>query len=97
MTDQAQQTATQADSQTRHTPGPWRWEPSHHSVVQPNGDNVLVGPSYKANARLIAAAPDLLEAAELARATVERLNRHGSANGTLDVLSAAIAKATGEA
>ena len=36
---------------------------------------------------------DLLEACNLAIATVERLNRHNSANGTLDVLRAAIAKA----
>lgn len=37
----------------------------------------------------------LLEACELAEATVERLNRHSSANGTLDVLRAAIHEARG--
>jgi hypothetical protein len=45
------------------------------------------------NARLIAAAPELLEACALAVATIERLNRHDSANGTLDVLRAALARA----
>ena len=34
-----------------------------------------------------------LEALQLAEATIERLNRHNSANGTLDVVRAAIAKA----
>lgn len=48
-----------------------------------------------ANARLIAAAPDLHAAATLAVATIERLDKNGSAVGTLDVLRAAIAKAEG--
>jgi hypothetical protein len=50
------------------------------------------------NARLIAAAPDLLNALGIAVATIQRLERHapGSQNGTLDVARAAIAKATGE-
>ena len=50
----------------------------------------------KANARLIAAAPELLNALEVAQATIERLERHapGSANGTLGVVKAAVAKAT---
>ncbi len=49
------------------------------------------------NARLISAAPELLNALELAQATIERLHRHapGSAQGTLDVIGYAISKATG--
>jgi len=39
--------------------------------------------------------PSLLEAAELAIATIERLDKHGSACGTLDVLRVAIANAGG--
>ena len=35
-------------------------------------------------------APTLLEVLLLAEATIERLNRHDSANGTLDVLRVAI-------
>jgi hypothetical protein len=35
---------------------------------------------------------EMLEACELAVATIERLNRNNSANGTLDVLRALIAK-----
>jgi hypothetical protein len=50
------------------------------------------------HSRLIAAAPDLLNALEIAVATIQRLERHapGSQNGTLDVARAAIAKARGE-
>ena len=54
-------------------------------------------PQGEANAQLIAAAPELLEACKLAEATVRRLNRHNSANGTLDVLRDVIAKAEGDA
>jgi hypothetical protein len=68
---------------------------------------VVDGPSNRdlysactANARLIAAAPELLEALELAVATIRRLeHRHGpfsSSDGTLNVAADAIAKATGQ-
>lgn len=53
----------------------------------------------EANARLLAAAPDLLEALRLALATIERLKppqAFDSTQGTRDVIRAAIAKATGE-
>ncbi len=53
------------------------------------------GDSAQANLSLMRAAPDLLAALELAEATIKRLNRHDSANGTLDVVRAAIAKAVG--
>ena len=48
------------------------------------------------------AAPELLEALQLAQATIERLKPHthgpfSSVDGTLDVIRAAIAKATEEA
>ena len=50
-----------------------------------------------ANARLIAAAPELLAALELAQATIERLSParpFDSTQGTRDVIRLAIAKAT---
>ena len=81
---------------SNHTSGPWEWNPSHHSVVQPNGDDVLVGPSYKANARLIAAAPDLLSSLMFvvdAAATESGMDIY---RAHLEVARAAIAKATGE-
>lgn len=39
------------------------------------------------------AAPDMLNALELAEVTIKRLAKTDSANGTLDVIRAAIAKA----
>lgn len=46
--------------------------------------------------KVIAAAPDMLNALLVAEATIKRLDKHGSAVGTLDVIRAAIVKAQGE-
>lgn len=68
----------------------------------PNGEDIITCGEYTVHnkvedARLIAAAPELLNALEMAEATIVRLERHapGSAQGTLDVVRAAIAKAEG--
>jgi hypothetical protein len=53
-------------------------------------DNVL------SVARLFAAAPDMRQALIVAQATIERLDKRGSAKGTLDVIAAALAKADGK-
>jgi hypothetical protein len=45
------------------------------------------------NARMMGNAPKMLNALKVAEATIMRLNRHDSANGTLDVIRAAIAEA----
>jgi hypothetical protein len=94
---------------TKHTPGPWRYvqnqiraksgqkiggvEISEMVCMMPHGPKY---PGHDANAHLIAAAPDMLEALLLAEATIERLDKMGSAVGTLDVVAAAIKKAKGE-
>lgn len=85
-----------------HTPGPWRVD------IHPSGGAWLVRPAVcyeidnKANARLIAAAPDLLEAAQLALMIAESWI-HDQLDGTrlldsallnLAPVRAAIAKAT---
>jgi len=61
---------------TKHTPGPWKLDDVSDFIRGPRGvyiaelcdansDRVQVhGPRFEANARLIAAAPDLLEALE---------------------------------
>jgi hypothetical protein len=56
-------------------------------------------PEVIANAYLVAAAPDLLNALELAEATLQRLAPNGdrATQGTRDVITAAIRKARGEA
>ena len=62
-----------------------------------NGDGYEDVPraEVEANLRLQAAAPDMVQALELAEATIERLNRHNSADGTLQVIRAALKKAEG--
>jgi len=68
-----------------HTPGPWKWDESYGAIVAGEGPNMLVTPIWKsspawgyseniANARLIAAAPDLLAAC---KAAIEWHNRPG--------------------
>ena len=92
-----------------HTSGPWHNLPSYDGsrwIQGPSTDatefrsiaNIAtwdIAERQHANANLIAAAPEMLEALELAEATIERLNRNNSANGTLDVIRSAIAKAHG--
>ncbi|MHC3750731.1 hypothetical protein ACYKDZ_17825 [Stutzerimonas stutzeri] len=99
---------------TKHTPGPWLVEGRTVYALNDDGYNrfsALVqdahtpGDELEANARLIAAAPDLLEAAELALEVAEgwihdQLDGTGIAGealGKLDSVRAAIAKARGEA
>lgn len=85
-----------------HTPGPWGIFDGDHEtdvyvyavdrdamVAQVRGDDGL---NYEANARLIAAAPDLLEAAI---AAVPELRGEGMNFAVYDALRAAIQKATG--
>jgi hypothetical protein len=100
---------------TKHTPGPWKFhkgrgiDPRFHvqtvggyqiSETPKNGIACGIESANEANARLIAAAPDLLNALELALATIQRLappKPYDHTQGTRDVINAAIAKATGGA
>lgn len=89
---------------TKHTPGPWELLPgvAEHEIKSQDGDYIayVVGHSWgaisseqgDANARLIAAAPDLLE--ELR--AIERFNTPLPC-GLLEQARAAIAKAEGAA
>lgn len=91
----------------KHTPGPWEfcgndslpilhvYAPDHRNVF--NGERPLE--EQEANARLTAAAPDLLEAAKRAEKVIDILwvSHHSSrADPALEELRAAIRKATGE-
>lgn len=97
-------------SATRHTPGKWELDEffSVSADAQPIADvRIIAHRGYaldtaerKANARLIAASPDLLEAARMAHEFITRIanTMPVAANGeslTLIKLSAAIAKAEG--
>ena len=90
-----------AVSAEKHTPGPWRahvavWP--HEIIVRsmfPDGqERAQVAVTSAANARLIAAAPDLLEA--LARYVQQDLAHGLTANNLHRAARAAIANATGE-
>ncbi len=80
----------------KHTPGPW--EVDHDAIYCAESGDIIAEidfarDEYSANARLIAASPDLLEALEEAR---KRLNGAGMLGGPDDPVNAAIAKAKGE-
>ncbi len=88
---------------TPHTPGPWvlQDQKNGHYIIGRIDPQENAAVSFnKANATLIAAAPELLEALKLALATIRRVTKdHGhsfnSTQGTRDVISAAIANAEG--
>ena len=87
---------------TTHTPGPWRAEGWESTIVNdadgntlclmPSSDGTLA--SAKANARLIAAAPDMLDALRRADHLASIAAPNGAAHR---IIRAAIAKATGDA
>jgi hypothetical protein len=85
----------------KHTPGPWfaASEGSYKvaSVTSNTGiyaDTLPEAAQIAADARLIAAAPDLLEALKAARRFV--VSSHEPVGSELDDIDAAIAKAEGE-
>lgn len=97
----------------KHTPGPWyiyEGNPNWIMAVDPDDDtpwhvaktepNAGPGDATPANARLIAAAPDLLEACQaVADVCADDSERRMEPDGytALELVLAAIAKATGEA
>ena len=91
---------------TQHTPGPWKLSLGSEYVIDGgNGQNVfLIGNDRRAipsadDARLILAAPDLLDALQAALARVEIANNEGDPIllAWVSDARAAIAKATGGA
>lgn len=97
---------------TQHTPGPWKWHtPATTSARHPayvTSGNRYIAALYHTdnqgethpNARLIAAAPELLDALKLCEGNISSLlaSTHPKVYGEwLAVVSAAIAKATGAA
>lgn len=94
-------------STPKHTPGPWETLTFSNHELQTDFAMVKVGRRVhmvghseedKANARLIAAAPDLLEALQEVSETFNESWREGSTQRRLgDLARAAIAKAGGAA
>ena len=91
---------------SKHTPGPWTFDNGIEFIrtdTSPYGGWAvarvnIVRAEAKANARLIAAAPELLDALKLMRdAFLDTEGSHGTLEQTAtDAADAAIAKATGE-
>ena len=99
-------------SKTKHTPGPWRVQVTGHSFVveahthtevisvDENGNPCRWSEYNEANARLIAAAPEMLAALETAyMALIGYLPAHRNdvTDAAISAARAAIAKATGGA
>ncbi len=93
-----------SSNDSKHTPGPWRIEGAGH--MHAAGSTALMHENYciavfrgvdsDANARLIAAAPDMLDALRLALDYCESGAVEDSIPGTLsETIRAAIAAATG--
>jgi hypothetical protein len=93
---------------TKHTPGPWEFDDKHSSgfpllcLYAADNRNPFHGSrsddEQNANARLIAAAPELLEALRAITDQLERIGdtRYDKDGQYIDAARAAIAKATGE-
>lgn len=92
---------------SKHTPGPWDYwqgagigDESHAEIIAADGEIVIAGfnnmiEQGEANARLIAAAPDLLEALVDSLCALEVCGR--DFDHVMGKARAAIAKAKGEA
>lgn len=85
----------------KHTPGPWHVTSMTLNlvVVGANGGAVArtdyAGTLDEDNARLIAAAPEMLDALERLLSVIEKRFGSASLDGTMMIARAAIAKATG--
>lgn len=91
-----------------HTPGPWKFEDEYVRVEIGEDKGEPIADPYcrptsetnpgemEANARLIASAPELLEALGSAVSMLEGLGMDDGGNPDMDALRAAIAKAKGE-
>ena len=94
-------------SEVKHTPGPWRYEPQNGSPT--TGQHMISGskPGYLAevrdcgsgdvvaNARLIAAAPELLAVLKELQESAVYWSEYDVPLGIVDRINAAIAKAEG--
>ena len=87
----------------KHTPGPWNYDRSGYSLYVNSGRELVTALSMdgkrletsEANARLIAAAPDLLEALKSVIAWLDASDESAFSDSQLALARAAIAKATG--
>ena len=89
---------------SKHTPGPWRYEAETKTIrAEPTNYWLATMDSWdkavdsNANAHLIAAAPEMLEALKSIQANNKLMNAlNGQDRETLEKIQSAIAKARGE-
>lgn len=88
---------------SKHTPGPWNVEdetPFSLWVSCPDGKNPLhqnrLNRDRLANARLMAASPDLLEALRIALEVMSSVDGENNCSRGINAAEYAIAKATGQ-
>jgi len=92
---------------SKHTPGPWRAEMNgfcrmavidkkYRYLTYKAGSDRMSDEELEANANLIAAAPDLLEALKRMFSTIEDSHIPGAPGSPIEMARAAIDKATGE-
>ena len=85
-----------------HTKGPWEADPANEAVFDPKDNTTLADvfgdtrEERTANARLIAAAPELLEACKGALAALEQMDLSFSGWELVRELEKVIAKAGGQ-
>lgn len=85
---------------TKHTPGPWTLLPDNNGwTLHANGRDITTEAfdCTDDDARLIAAAPDLLDALKLARRALEDNDIDEMMAGEFEIITDAIVKATGDA
>lgn len=79
---------------TKHTPGPWRVNPCTGEVRGADWNHIVAEAAIDSDAHLIAAAPDLLAACEMA---LLDMRYYATVHGeSVTAIEAAIAKAKGE-
>lgn len=91
---------------TKHTPGPWKISNTLSYEIH-NGKGIIAYPNQgtkdsgipnteaRANAHLIASAPELFEAAQIAYACLRRPDSERDENRIVNLLLSAISKAEG--
>lgn len=86
---------------SKHTPGPWEYAPTAghethgQSVVYNDGLSIAIVYDGEANARLIAAAPDLLQACKAAVVSLIEDEHYQEFKNLISTLDKAIAEAEG--
>lgn len=88
-------------AKVKHTPGPWKLngltiESKHNWIASANSDGINDSNVDEANATLIAAAPELLEACKKLMAWLRECDDYAEKSIAWKLGKAAIAKAEGE-